>query len=306
MDLLTEIKTKIITIKQILKNKQALKVFNDWLLTELAYTSNHIEGNSLTRKETTLVITQGITSSSKKPIKDYQEAINHAKAFKLVLKLAQNNGEITENDILSIHKEILKNIDDDYAGCYRNVRVRISGSTVVMPNPLKVPELMKEFVKFINSKTDNVIQKAIDAHFRFVSIHPFIDGNGRTARLLLNLLLLKNGCYPIIIRPRDRRNYLKTIEKGQLKSDLTSYNEFMFKTLNNSYQTFIDMFNNEIDLEDKNLVTISEFAKIAKVPISTVRYYLRVGKLKPVTKTESDYMLFSPKQATIFVKKSQQ
>ena len=303
MNLLNEIETKIKTIKQILKNKQALKVFNDWLLTELAYTSNHIEGNSLTRKETTLAITQGITSGSQKPIKDYQEAINHAKAFKLVLQLAQNNKEITQNDILNIHKEILKSIDDDYAGCYKNVRVRISGSAVVMPNPLKVPDLMKEFIKFINSKTGNVIQQAITAHFKFVSIHPFIDGNGRTARLLLNLLLLKNGCYPIIIRPRDRKNYLKTIEKGQLKADLTSYNEFMFKTLNNSYQTYIDMFNNEIDFENKNLVTISEFARIAKVPISTIRYYLRVGKLKPITKTESDYMLFSPKQAKIFIKK---
>ncbi len=303
MNLLNEIESKIKTIKQILKNKQALKVFNDWLLTELSYTSNHIEGNSLTRKETTLAITQGITSSSQKPLKDYQEAINHAKAFKLVLQLAQNNKEITQNDILNIHKEILKSIDDDYAGCYRNVRVRISGSSVVMPNPLKVPDLMKEFIKFINSKQENVIQQAITAHFKFVSIHPFIDGNGRTARLLLNLLLLKNGYYPIIIRPRDRKNYLKTIEKGQLKSDLKSYSEFMFKTLNNSYQTYIDMFDNNINVDDKNLVTIGEFAKIAKLPISTVRYYLRVGKLKPITKTESDYMLFSPNQAKMFNKK---
>jgi len=300
MNLLTEIKTKNKKIKQILKNKQALNVFNDWLLTELAYTSNHIEGNSLTRRETEIVITQGLTSSSKKPFKDYQEAINHANAFKFILQLAKSNKEITQNDILNIHKEILKNINDDCAGCYRNVRVRIAGSAVILPNPLKVPDLMNEFIKFINSKNTDVIQQAIDAHFKFVSIHPFIDGNGRTARLLLNLLLSKNGYYPIIIRPRDRKNYLKTIEKGQLTGNLKPYNEFMFKTLNNSYQTVIDMFNNEADLERKNLLTISKFAKLAKVPVTTIRYHLKTGKLKPITKTENDYMLFSPAQAEIY------
>lgn len=302
MSILEEIEIKRKQISETLKNPQAARVLNDWLLSELAYTSNHIEGNTLTRKETADVITKGITSGSKKPIKDYQEAINHAKAFNLVLRLSKNKKEISENDILGIHREILRNIDEDFAGCYRNVRVRISGSTVIMPNPLKVPDMMKSLVTFINLKTESIVQKAVDMHFKFVSIHPFIDGNGRTARLLLNLILLKNGHYPIIIRPRDRRIYLSTIEKGQLTGDLSAYNEFMYKTLNNSYRTYIDMFNNEVDFENKNLLTVSKFAKAANVPISTVRYYLRVGKLTPVTKTDSDYMLFSPAQIKIFKK----
>ncbi len=302
MNILEEIEIKRKTIYEILKNPQAKKVLDDWLLSELAYTSNHIEGNSLTRKETADVITQGITSGSKKPIKDYQEAINHAKAFNIILELAKNKKDISENDILGIHREILKNIYDDFAGCYRNVRVRISGSPVILPNPLKVPVLMKELIAFINTKKIAPVQKAMETHFRFVSIHPFVDGNGRTARLLLNLILLKNGHYPIIIRPRDRRIYLSNIEKGQLTADLSAYNEFMYQTLNNSYQTYIDMFNNDINLENKNLLTISKFAKAANVPVSTVRYYLRAEKLKPVTKTESDYMLFSLEQVNIFKK----
>ena len=302
MDILKEIESKKEILDKILQNKQALRVFKTWLLTELSYTSNNIEGNSLTRKETVFAITKGLTASSIKPIKDYQEIINHAKASRLILKLSQNNKFITENDILNIHKEILISLeDDDCIGKYRNIRVRISGSKVIVPHPSKIQGLMQELIDFINSKQSNVIETAIIAHFKFIAINPFIDGNGRTARLLLNLILLKNNYYPVIIRARDRKTYIKSIEKGELKNDLTMYKQFMYKAVDNSYQTYIDMFENKTESEN-DLLTISKFAKAANVPVSTVRYYLRVGKLKPVSKTESDYMLFSKEQIKILKK----
>lgn len=303
MEMLKEIETKKEQLDNILKNKQALRVFRTWLLTELSYTSNNIEGNSLTRKETVFAITKGLTASSK-PIKDYQEIINHAKASRLILKLSQNNKAITENDILNIHKEVLKGLeDDDCIGKYRNIKVRISGSKVIVPHHSKIQGLIEELINFINSKQLNVIEIAIIAHFKFIAINPFIDGNGRTARLLLNLILLKNNYYPVIIRARDRKNYIKSIEKGELKNDLSLYRNFMYKAIDNSYQTYIDMFDNKNEKTDKELLTIGKFAKAAQVPISTVRYYLRVGKLKPISKTESDYMLFSKEQIKIFNKK---
>jgi len=295
-EILEKIIKKNKQLTKVLKNPQAKEVLIKWLLTELAYTSNHIEGNTLTRHETELAITEGITAAEK-PIKDYMEATNHADAFKLVLELSAQKEDITEDDILKIHKEVLKGIDEEYAGRYRSVRVRISGSTVIMPNPLKVPDLMAEFVKYINSKAISVPEMALEVHFRFVSIHPFIDGNGRVGRLLMNLILLKGGYWPIIIRPRDRKQYINSIEKGQLTEDLSKYNAFMFKAFERTIDTYIDMFdNNKPDVQQNRLLKISQFAKAAGIPVSTIRYYLRIGKIKPVSKTQGDYMLFSEDQ----------
>ena len=300
MDTLKEIESKKEALDKILKNKQALRVFKTWLLTELSYTSNNIEGNSLTRKETVFAITKGLTTSSIKPIKDYQEIINHAKASRLVLNLSKRDKPVTEEDILNIHKEVLKGLEeDDCIGKYRNIKIRVSGSKVVVPHPSKIKGLMEELINFINLKNQNVIETALIAHFKFIAINPFIDGNGRTARLLLNLILLKNNYYPVIIRARDRKIYIKSIEKGELKNDLSSYNNFMYKAIDKSYQTYIDMFDSKNE-QDKELLTISKFAKAADVPVSTVRYYLRIGKLKPISKTESDYMLFSKEQIKVF------
>lgn len=282
-------------LKLILADQQAVKVLEDWLLTELAYTSNAIEGNTLTRKETALAITEQLTSTSK-PIKDYVEAQNHAAAFKYVLQLSKNRHYVTEDDILSIHKAILKGLDDTNAGRYRNVQVRISGSNVVLPNSFKVYQLMKEFAYYLQTEKAS-IEKAIIAHLQLVSIHPFIDGNGRTARLLMNLLLLKDGKPPLVIRPRDRKRYLQVIEKAQLTEERTDYMSFMYKALERSFDTYIEMFNKDkSDVQHNKLMKISEFAKACGVPVSTIRYYLRAGKIKPAAKTDSDYMMFSEEQ----------
>jgi Fic family protein len=291
-----EITAKEKRIKLIAKNAQKFRLLKDWLLIELAYTSNAIEGNTLTRKETDMAITQNITTGSK-PIKNYLEAKNHADAFELVWKLAKKNKSICENDILAIHKQILKGIDESFSGVYRNVRVRIVASTVILPNPLKVPDLMKDFFKWLKSNNLCPSHKAATAHLKFVSIHPFIDGNGRAARLLLNLVLLKNGLLPLIIRPRDRKQYINVIEEAQLTGNTQNYDKFMINAYIRSMNTYIDMFDEKkVDIPINKLLKISEFAKEAKVPISTIRYYLRVGKIKPIAKTDGDYMLFSKKQ----------
>ena len=125
-EILNSIIVKNKQLAKILKNPQAKEVLNNWLLTELAYTSNHIEGNTLTREETALAITEGITIAQK-PVKDYLEATNHAEAFKFILELSAKKGDITEDDILKIHRKVLAGINEEYAGRYRNVRVRIAG-----------------------------------------------------------------------------------------------------------------------------------------------------------------------------------
>ena len=284
-----------VILQNLLKNKDNQKVLDKWLTTELAYTSNAIEGNTLTRKETEMAIEEKITSGAK-PINDYLEAINHAKAFEFIKTSAKNNIKIDENYILQIHKIILSGIDDTNAGFYRSVRVRISGSQTILPNPLKVPDLMKDFSEWLVKKDDDMLIKAIEAHYRLVTIHPFVDGNGRTARLLLNSMLLENCYVPIIIRTIDRRRYLSALETYQTKENSEPYYKFMLSAMNRSLKMMIDLLDVNKPEPDKSLLTISKFAKLCNVPVSSLRYWMQIGKIRPVAFTSSGYALFEESQ----------
>ena len=286
------INTKV--LKSLLKNKDARDVLNRWLMTELAYTSNAIEGNTLTRRETTLAIQENLTSGSK-PITHYMEAVNHAKAFEFVLEQAASSASVNTDIILKIHRFILSGIDDANAGFYRTVPVRISGLRTVLPNPLKVPDLMAQFDVWLTEPDNDAINKAIEAHYRLVTIHPFKDGNGRTARLLMNLILIRAVGMPIIIRKIDRKRYLDALEQRQTRDNPIPYQNFMLNALNRSLQTAIDLLDTtKDDVSQKKLVTIAKFAKLAGVPTSTIRYWVQTGKIKPTTYTDAGYMLFDP------------
>ena len=254
----SELKVKL---QNLLKNKDNKIALYKWLRSELAYTSNAIEGNTLTRKETELVIEENLTSSSK-PLVYYQEAVNHSRAFEKVVELIQCEQPISEKDILNLHKIILSGINDTEAGFYRNCMVRISGSRVVLPNPLKVPSLMKDFCDWMLSRDVNSPETPILAHLKFVSIHPFVDGNGRCARLLMNCLLLKSNLVPIIIQPRDRKKYLNTIEQAQLTQNNDEYLRYMQNLLLRSMKIIINIFDaTKEDVRQDDFLQISEFAK---------------------------------------------
>ena len=294
--LLAEIETNKCKLDKLLTNNNNKKEFIKWLKTELAYTSNAIEGNTLTRKETQLVIEENLTSSSK-PLRNYIEAVNHAKAFEKILELISCNSEISEKAILEIHKIILTGLDDMNAGFYRNCRVRISGSNTILPNPLKVPQLMQEFYEWISENLEDEPLTAIIAHLKFVSIHPFTDGNGRTARLLMNAVLLKCGYAPIIVKPTDRKKYLSAIEKYQTKNDEETYTNLMLRLLNRSLKVIINMLEITPDKGPGELLTISKYAKYRGLPTSTIRYWVEIGKIKPTSYTTAGYMLFAKDNA---------
>jgi hypothetical protein len=188
---------------------------------------------------------------------------------------------------------ILNGIDDQNKGRYRSVRVRIAGSNAVLPNPLKVPSLMEEFAGKLNDRPDDAL-KALEVHYRLVEIHPFTDGNGRTARLLMNLILLRAGYLPLIIPPRERRRYIASINSRNASGDLFGYYRYMLKTLAKSMDLYVKLFG--ATKEDSPLMTIGEFAKNCGVPVSTIRYYLRIKKLEPRSYKNAGYMLFSPEQ----------
>lgn len=282
-------------LQQLLQNKDNQKVLEAWLKTELAYTSNGIEGNTLTRKETELAIEENLTSGAK-PINHYLEAINHAKAFEFILGAGKNKTKINESFVLQLHKIILSGIDNTNAGFYRSVRVRISGSETILPNPIKVPDLMTDFGAWLTKVHDDALDFALEAHYRLVLIHPFIDGNGRTARLLLNAILLENSYAPIIIRKIDRRRYLSALETYQTRENAEPYINFMLSALNRSLKMMIDLLDISKPDPTTELLTIAKFSKLAGVPVSTIRYYMKEGKLKPTAYTASGYALFAEKQ----------
>jgi len=210
-------------------SQEALAQLDAWYDVELTFTSNAIEGNTLTRQETALVLEKGLTVRGK-PLKDHQEAVDHLEALRFVRELVQQDRPITESDVRDIHRLVVGTTLKTEAGMYSQHRRRIAGSMVVFPNPVKIPALMEEFGQWLSEASPSA-ETAIEAHLRLVSIHPFSDGNGRTARLLMNSLLMKDGYPPLVVRPEDRIDYLDSIEKYQLHEDASGYQTLMLARL---------------------------------------------------------------------------
>lgn len=187
-----------------------LKQLKEYYRIGLTYTSNALEGNSLTESETKVVLEDGITIGGK-PLKDHFEAIGHSEAFDLLYKLAESQ-DITEADILDLHRLFYYRIDAETAGKYRERNVIITGTDFTPPSPVAIPSAMAEFLNNLPSlRTLHPVEYAAMLHLKLVNIHPFIDGNGRTARLLMNLALLQMG-YPItIIPPLVRGDYISAL-----------------------------------------------------------------------------------------------
>ena len=199
---------------------------------ELEYTfeSNRIEGNTLTLKETDLVINEGLTISGKS-MREHLEAINHKEAIDYIKYLIDKNSEISEREILSIHNLILRGIDPSNAGKYRTVQVMIKGSEHLPPAPYLVAKQMEDLMLWYHSNKSQLhpIVLAAEMHERLVTIHPFIDGNGRTSRLIMNLVLLKHG-YTIANIKGDSENrmvYYSSLEKAQTKNDKEDFIELV-------------------------------------------------------------------------------
>ncbi len=175
------------------------------------YSSNALEGNSLTETETKIVLEEGMTIGGK-PLRDHLEAVGHSEAFDLMYRLSGAK-EIGEKDVLALHRLFYRKIDEDNAGTYRKIRVFVSGSFRAFPPPSHINTLMNAFIgrlPELRTQFHPVVYAAL-AHKEFVQIHPFVDGNGRTARLLMNLILLQHD-YPIaIIPPVLRSRYLSAL-----------------------------------------------------------------------------------------------
>lgn len=278
---------------------ELVKNLEQWFLIELTYTSNAIEGNTLTRKETAVVVEKGLTVSGKSLV-EHLEAMNHAKALQKVLALAgSNTQELTEQNILDIHSTILKGIDDGYAGHYRSIPVRISGFEVILPNPQKVPDLMADFIRDLSRLREHPAQIAAEAHYQLVTIHPFVDGNGRTARLLMNLILLQQGYPPALIRKRDRLRYINALEKAQLGGSKDDYYKIIATAIDRSFEIYLDALNGTtakqttVQTANTELLRIGQLAKATGNSTATIRFWTKEGLLFVADTTAAGYQLYS-------------
>lgn len=195
---------------------EAMKKIEEAFAIEYTYESNRIEGNTLTLQETELVVNEGVTIAGKS-MREHLEAINHAEAIDYIKDVAKSSIEVNERTIKEIHALVLHGINRDNAGHYRSVPVMISGSTHIPPQPYLIEPLMETFMlRFRDMEKENAHPVVIAAylHDELVRIHPFIDGNGRTSRLLMNLYLLRSGFTLVALKGNneDKISYYKALE----------------------------------------------------------------------------------------------
>jgi len=236
------------------------------------YDSNRIEGNTLTLQETALVIEKGLTVKGK-PLKDHIETINHKEALDYIKNIVETKIPFTEEILLTIHRIILQSIDRSNAGLYRQDRVRIQGSQHICPNPLKVPELMKSYFMFYQNNKNKLhpVILAADMHQKLENIHPFIDGNGRTARLIMNLILLQNG-FPIAsISSKERDKYYDTLELAHVQGDIVEFQRMIIIEVKNSLFEFLKMISTPKE-DDKGSYFYSKIAPYIEKEITEEGY----------------------------------
>lgn len=231
------------TTKKPLDKIQLIKM-KEYFNLNYTYESNKIEGNTLTLKETFLVVNEGLTIGGKS-MNEHLEAINHAEAIDFISGLIQGKESFNETVLQEIHYLILKGIDKANAGKYRRVPVMISGSTFVPPQPFLITKQMEDIFIFYqkNRRKLHPVILAADMHEKIVTVHPFIDGNGRTCRLIMNMILLEHG-YTIAILKGDtksRMKYYTALEEAQTKNNRSAFYKLVAQTCINSLKEHIQM-----------------------------------------------------------------
>lgn len=239
-----------------------LKKIKHDLSLEWTYNSNAIEGNTLTLQETRLVLEEGITIKGKS-LREHFEAKNHEKAIHYLENLVQESSFLSENEILTLHKLVLDGIEEDFAGRYRNGQVRIMGANFIPPAGRKIPDLMSRFMKELESKQENsnILDIATFVHHRFVWIHPFFDGNGRTARLIMNLIFMQSGYPPAVILRNDRKKYYDALNQAN-KGNFSKLTLLIGQALERSLDIYLSAFS----IDEESYVPLSILAP--KTPYS--------------------------------------
>lgn len=301
-------------------SKEILRLWQEKLRIDWTYNSNAIEGNTLTYGETAFFLREGLTSEGK-PLKDYLEAKNHAEAIDYLLDVIKGNREITESFIKELHALLLKDIHFTYAkggngqlikkplnaGKYKilpNHVLTIFGKIHKYADPIHVKDEMEKLIKWFNKeKTIGIIEKACVFHYKFVAIHPFDDGNGRMARLLMNLVLMKAGYPPCVIKNVNRRKYLESLGLIDTEENYQPFIAFICEELLFTQKIMLDILegkeDSSVDYSEKMNKSEREekiLNIIGKKPISISQIIEKIPQIKrPTLKSDLSRLLKAKK-----------
>jgi Fic family protein len=274
---------RILTKKKALDNLRPLPIqlvnkLREQMQIEFTYNSNAIEGNTLSLRETQLVIQEGISVHGKS-IREHLEAKNHPDAISYIEKLAQNQNPITQDDILKVHAILMRGIDDQNAGKYRTGQVRITGATFIPPPAQQIHTMINELLHTISKNPNELtpIELAAFFHHKLVYIHPFIDGNGRTARLLMNIILIRNG-YPFTVLLKvDTPKYLRALSEAD-HGNLTPFANFTANCVERSLDIYLLAFEKEAQI--LTLVEASKLTPYTQEYLSLLARKSNIGAFK--------------------------
>lgn len=268
--------------KQVLQTSRplpniALHKIRESLSIEWTYNSNSIEGNTMSLRETQMVIQEGITIKGKS-LREHFETHNHDKAIDYLYSIVNGDYKLRSIDILSLHGLVLRSIEDDFAGRIRNGGVRITGANFTPPNANKVPDLLDELIDFVNKNPLNLndIELATVFHHKLVWIHPFFDGNGRTVRLAMNLLLMRSGFPPAIILKNDRKKYYEALNQANA-GNYQKLTLLMCQSLERTLNIYI----NALPGQDNEYIAISNLVEEPNMPYGQeyISLLARTGKI---------------------------
>ncbi len=255
----------------------AVQKIKEGLFVEWTYNSNGIEGNTLTLRETRVVLEEGMTVKGKS-LREHFEITNHHDAIELVEKMVAEKNSFTERHILDIHEMVMLKIEKEFAGRYRNAGVRIVGANFLPPNARKVQDLMSELVAFVNQNPMNLHEVILATvfHHRFVWIHPFLDGNGRTVRLVMNLILMQHGFPPAIILKNDRKKYYDALNQA----NSGSYKKLLLLVIQ-ALERSLDIYLSSFQDTDDEYLPISSIVMEPDMPYGQeyVSLLARTGKI---------------------------
>ena len=238
-----------------------LKLIKEQMEIEYIYNSTSIEGNTLSLNETRLILEEGITISGKS-LREHLDVINQKEAIIWIEEFVKKKTEIGESDIIELHRLTLKGISNYWAGRYKISQNRILGSKLKTTPPYKIHSEMSNLAYSIgNNKEFNTIELAAYAHHELVRIHPFVDGNGRTARLLMNMILMRKGYPPIVIINKERKKYYDSLEKAHF-GDLEEFFNFIAKAVERSLNLYLNALTPA--KKSNELISLNELAKETK------------------------------------------
>jgi len=261
--------------------KSAVQKLREKFQIEMTYNSNAIEGNSLTLRETFLVINEGLTVKGKS-LKDHLEAKDHYAALEYLYDLIDKNKKHTVSEMLikNLHQIIIQETDKEWAGTYRNANVIIGGAKHTPPDALQVPQKMRDLINWLISQKNkmNIIELSALLHHKLVHVRPFFDGNGRTARLTMNLFLMQAGYPLVVIMKTDRKKYYDVLDKAD-KGKYEPLIKFIAQSIERSLDIYLKTLTPATQKQEKFL-TLAEITKATTFSAKYLNLLARQGKLE--------------------------